>query len=263
MGYSDDGLKWAFEKDPITFYNEKGEVVKLHYTYDPRVVEIENVYYVIWCNNFYGPTIRMAKTLDFKKFIILDNGFLPFNRNGVLFPRKVNGSYLMLNRPSDGGHTAFGDIFISQSYDLEHWGRHRHVMTKGGQNWWSSLKIGAGPSPIETDEGWLLLYHGVIGNCNGYVYSMGVAVLDKDEPSKVKYRSKNFILTPEMPYEEVGFVPNVVFPCATLYDKEGRIAIYYGAADSYVAVAFSTVDILINYAKEHHEVVGDDDQEGR
>jgi beta-1,4-mannooligosaccharide/beta-1,4-mannosyl-N-acetylglucosamine phosphorylase len=93
---------------------------------------------------------------------------------------------------------------------------------------------------------------------------MGAAILDINEPSKVKYRCKNYILTPEMPYEETGFVPNVVFPCATLHDPlTGRIAIYYGAADSYVALAFTTVDILVDYIIDNHESVGRDNELGK
>ena len=107
------------------------------------------------------PTIGVAYTYDFKKFVQLENAFLPFNRNGVLFPRKINGYYMMMSRPSDNGHTPFGDIFVSQSKDMEFWGRHRHMMSpvRGDESAWQCTKIGAGPVPIETDEGWLLIYH--------------------------------------------------------------------------------------------------------
>ncbi len=161
----------------------------------------------------------------------------------------------MLSRPSDSGHTPFGDIVLSYSHDLTFGGKHRHVMASGGKNWWQATKIGAGPVPIETREGWLLLYHGVTTTCNGFVYSMGAALLDLDDPSKVLYRTREYILTPEKQYENVGFVPNVVFPCATLCDAEtGRIAIYYGAADTYTAIAFAQVDELIAYIKSNSEV---------
>ena len=114
------------------------------------------------------------------------------------------------------------------------------------------MKIGAGAAPIETTEGWLMFYHGVATTCNGFVYSMGGAILDIDEPSKVLYRCENYLLTPEENYEVTGFVPNVVFPCATLQDEEtGRIAIYYGAADTHVGLAFTTVDEVVNYIKAH------------
>ena len=136
-------------------------------------------------------------------------------------------------------------------------------MSKGGQGWWQSLKIGGGPAPLATTEGWLLFYHGVTGTCNGYVYSMGGVILDYDEPSRVKYRSKNYILTPETDYETKGFVDNVIFPCAALGDAgTGRIAIYYGAADTFVGLAFTEVDKVVSYIKETNELINDDDQIG-
>ncbi len=258
LGRSEDGIHWAYEPDRIPFVNEKGESFMPRYAYDPRLIKVEDTYYIIWCTDFYGAALGLAKTKDFKTFIRLDNPFLPFNRNGVLFPRKINGNFVLLSRPSDSGHTPFGDIFISESPELVYWGKHRHVMTKGPQ-WWQSLKIGGGAAPIETSEGWLLFYHGVTGTCSGYVYSMGAAILDGDNPSVVKYRSENFILTPEEWYEERGFVANVIFPCATLHDAStGRIAIYYGAADSYVGLAFTALDEIVAYVKAHHADVGDD-----
>jgi beta-1,4-mannooligosaccharide/beta-1,4-mannosyl-N-acetylglucosamine phosphorylase len=181
---------------------------------------------------------------------------MPFNRNGVLFPRKVNGKYILLSRPSDSGHTPFGDIFMSESPDFIHWGNHKYVMGKGGTGWWQGTKIGAGPVPIETTEGWLLFYHGVSGTCNGFVYSFGAVILDIDQPHKVLYRTRDYLLTPEKLYETQGFVPNVLFPCANLYDaKTGRIAIYYGAADTATALAFSQIDELIDYIKNNSEIV--------
>ena len=233
------------------------------YAYDPRLVKVEDTYYVIWCQDFYGAAIGVAKTTDFKTFIRIENPFLPFNRNAVLFPRKVNGNFLMLSRPSDSGHTPFGDIFLSESKDMVYWGKHRHVMGKSSE-WWESLKIGGGAAPIETSEGWLLLYHGVSGTCNGYVYSIGGAILDIDNPSIVKYRCENFLLTPEEWYEERGFVPNVCFPCATIHDsKTNKMAIYYGAADSYVGLAFAYADELVDYIKAHSVVRENDTEIGR
>lgn len=264
LGWSKDALHWEIEEQRIEFVDEEGLSYQPHYAYDPRLVKVEDTYYIIWCTDFYGAALGMAKTTDFRTFIRLENPTLPFNRNGVLFPRKINGKYMMLTRPSDSGHTPFGDIFLSESPDLLYWGKHRHVMRSGGQGWWQMLKIGGGPAPIETSEGWLLFYHGVNKTCNGYVYSMGAAILDLDEPSRVKYRSQNYLLTPEGWYEERGFVDNVIFPCATIHDAEtGRIAIYYGAADTYVGLAFTTVDEIVEYVKATHESVGDDQELGR
>lgn len=263
LGRSNDGIHWEFEEEKITFVDEEGLEFMPRYAYDPRLVKVEDTYYIIWCQDFYGASIGMAKTQDFKTFVRLENPFLPFNRNAVLFPRKVNGNFMMLSRPSDSGHTPFGDIFLSESPDLVYWGKHRHVMGKG-KEWWQSLKIGGGAAPIETNEGWLLFYHGVSGTCNGFVYSIGGAILDIDNPSVVKYRCENFLLTPETWYEERGFVPNVCFPCATICDPEdGRIAIYYGAADSYVALAFTRAEEIVTYIKEHSVLTEEDQEPGR
>lgn len=249
LGKSNNGIDWDIEHSPMPLYNQKDEQVGVACGYDPRVCLIEDKYIVTWCNNYHGPTIGVAYSYDFKKFYQLENAYLPFNRNGVMFPRKINGKYLMFSRPSDNGHTPFGDMFISQSFDLEHWGYHRFVMQAQG---WAWTKVGAGPIPIETEEGWLLIFHGVGTTCNGMIYSMGAAILDIDEPWKVKYRCKPFIFHPTEMYECVGDVPNVTFPCATLHDAaSGRIAIYYGAADTVVALAFTQVDELIKYIKDN------------
>lgn len=260
LGRSADGIHWDFDKNKISFIDEDGNEFMPKYAYDPRLVKVEDTYYVIWCQDFYGAAIGVAKTTDFNTFIRIENPFLPFNRNAVLFPRKINGNFIMLSRPSDSGHTPFGDIFLSESRDMVFWGKHRHVMGKGNE-WWESLKIGGGAAPIETSEGWLLFYHGVSGTCNGYVYSIGGAILDINNPSIVKYRCTSFLLTPEEWYEERGFVPNVTFPCATIHDAEsGKIAIYYGAADSYVGLAFTRVDEVIEYIKEN-SVLSEADKE--
>lgn len=263
LGRSKDAVHWEFEPERIRFTDKNGDLFMPRYAYDPRLIKVEDTYYIMWCQDGYGATIGIAETKDFKTFVRLENPFLPYNRNAVLFPRKINGNYVMLSRPCDNGHTAFGDIFLSESPDMEFWGRHRHVMGRS-ENWWENLKIGGGAAPIETDKGWLLFYHGVVNTCNGYVYSIGAAILDINEPSKVLHRCKNYILTPEEWYEERGFVPNVCFPCATLTDADtGRIAIYYGCADSYVGVAFTTVRDIWDYIIKFDSVNESDTEIGR
>lgn len=253
-GKSKDALTWEIGPDPIEWVDEQGKAKPTSYAYDPRLVQIEGTYYIVWCDDMRGASIGLGRTKDFTTFVRMPNPLMPFNRNGVLFPRKVNGKYLLLSRPSDSGHTPFGDIFLSESPDLIHWGNHRFVMGRGGQGWWQGVKIGAGPIPIETTEGWLLFYHGVSTTCNGFVYSFGAAILDINDPGKVLFRTRDYLLTPEKPYETTGFVQNVVFPCANLFDAEtGRIAIYYGAADTCTAVAFAQVDELIAYIKANSE----------
>ena len=250
LGRSKDGLKWEFEEERIQFIDVDPEIAEMNFAYDPRLCKIDDKYYVIWCNTYYGPTIGLAWTKDFKTFHQMENAFLPYNRNGVLFPRKINGKYAMLSRPSGpGAVAAFGDIFFSESPDLVYWGKHRVVLTRGPRKW-ERVKVGAGPVPIETTEGWLMFYHGVADTCDGLVYSYGAALLDIDKPWHIRHRCKVPLIAPEEIYETAGFVGNVVFPVATVNDAAtGRIAIYYGCADSVVGVAYTQVDELIAYIK--------------
>ncbi len=242
VGFSADALHWQLEKVPLQFADGR----QLDYGFDPRLTFLEGKYYLTWCNGInWEPAIGLAWTEDFKVFHFIENATLPYNRNGVLFPRKLQGDYLLLSRPCDAGNTPFGNIYLSRSPDLIHWGRHREVMrpTRG----WQRLKIGAGPTPLETERGWLLIYHGVIQSCNGYLYSAGAALLDLNNPAKVLARSRNFLLAPRTTYELNGDVPNTVFPCGMLVDApSGRLALYYGCADTCVGVAFGYVEEIID-----------------
>lgn len=238
-GFSDDAVNWKLS-DKVIFEG-----------YDPRITEIDGKYYLSWVKlTPKGTVIGIAYTEDFESWTELEEACYPVARNGVLFPRKIKDEYMLLVRPCDRGHTPYGDIFIQRSKDLEYWGKYRFVMSPVKN--WEMTKIGAGPTPIETDEGWLMFYHGVITSCNGFTYSMGAAILDRDEPWKVLHRADSYLLAPHELYECVGDVPNVVFPCAALADAAtGRIAIYYGAADTSVALAFTTVDETIDYIKKN------------
>lgn len=238
-GFSEDGIHWNLREK------------KLFEGYDPRICKTDGIYYLSWVKlTPHGTTIGLAVTRDFESWEELPDACYPVARNGVLFPRKINGEHMLLIRPCDRGHTPYGDIFIQRSKDLTYWGKYEFVM-KPEKNW-ESTKVGAGPTPIETDEGWLLFYHGVLTSCNGFTYAMGAAVLDKNEPWKVLHRADSFLLAPHEQYELVGDVPNVVFPCAALADsKTGKIAIYYGGADTVVALCFTTVEETVNYIKNH------------
>ncbi|TPN83454.1 glycoside hydrolase family 130 protein [Aquimarina algicola] len=253
-GFSKNGIDWQINHEPITMQSGNTNMIASDYKYDPRVTFIEDRYWVTWCNGYYGPTIGIAYTFDFEEFFQCENAFLPFNRNGVLLPQKINGKYAMLSRPSDNGHTPFGDIFISYSPDMKYWGEHRCVMqaTDFEDSAWQCTKIGAGSVPFLTKEGWLLFYHGVITTCNGFRYAMGAAILDKEQPSKVKYRTQPYLLSPNESYEQIGDVPNVIFPCATVQNiEEDKVAIYYGAADTVVALAFGKISEIIAFTKEN------------
>ena len=253
-GFSKNGIDWDINHEPIKMQAGNTKMIHSDYKYDPRVVFIEDRYWITWCNGYHGPTIGIGYTFDFKEFFQCENAFLPFNRNGVLFPKKIDGKYAMLSRPSDNGHTPFGDIYISYSPDMKYWGEHRLVMktTAFEESAWQCTKIGAGPIPILTEEGWLMIYHGVVTSCNGFRYAMGSALLDENEPDKVKYRTHPYLLSPAEQYEMVGDVPNVVFPCAALHnEKEDKLAIYYGAADTVVALAFGYLSEVVQFTKEN------------
>ena len=247
-GHSADGVHWDIEHEPIHFEGNK----ESDYKYDPRVTRIDDRFWITWCNGYHGPTIGIGYTDDFKTFVQCENAFLPFNRNGVLMPQKIDGKYAMLSRPSDNGHTPFGDIYMSFSPDMKYWGEHRCVMKVApfDQSAWQCTKIGAGSVPFLTEAGWLMFYHGVINTCNGFRYSMGAAILDKEDPTKVLYRTKPYLLAPAAPYELAGDVPDVVFPCAALQDGE-RVAVFYGAADTTVCMAFGYINEIVDFVKNN------------
>jgi len=250
VGRSKDGIHFDIDENPIHFVDKDGKPADSKYQYDPRVVELEGAYYIIFADHCNEITVGIAKTTDFKTFVKLEYPFIPNCRNGALFPRKINGKYYLLSRPSDNASSMFGNIFISESYDMEYWGHHRLITTSGWANW-NGVKCGGGPIPIETDEGWLVITHGVLYNVNNVVYSMGCLMLDKDDPTKVIHKCENFLMTPQEIYEVVGHTPNVVFPTNVLVGENGKLAIYYGAADCTTCLAFSTVDIIVDYMKEH------------
>lgn len=250
-GFSDDGLNWRINPDPIDFKPFGNDFVHSDYKYDPRVTYIDGKYWITWCNGYHGPTIGVGFTEDFKTFYQCENALLPFNRNGVLFPEKIGGKYALLSRPSDNGHTPFGDIFLSFSPDMKFWGEHRHVMSPlpFEQSAWQCTKVGAGSVPFLTEKGWLMFYHGVITTCNGYRYSMGAVLLDKDEPWKVLRRSKDYLLAPAALYELTGDVPDVVFPCAALTEGD-KVCVYYGAADTCVGIAFGRISEILDWLEK-------------
>ncbi|MFC1764495.1 glycosidase [Planctomycetota bacterium] len=251
-GFSPDGLNWDIASEPIVMEAGNTTMIDSDYKYDPRVTFIDDRYWVTWCNGYHGPTIGIAYTYDFKRFQQCENAFLPFNRNGVLFPKKIKDKYAMLSRPSDNGHTPFGDIYLSYSPDMKYWGEHRCVMkvTPFEQSAWQCTKIGAGTVPFLVEDGWLMFYHGVINTCNGFRYSLGAAILDREQPDQVRYRTQPYLLAPAASYELAGDVPNVVFPCACLVE-DNRVAVYYGAADTVVALAFAHLDELIDFIKRN------------
>jgi beta-1,4-mannooligosaccharide/beta-1,4-mannosyl-N-acetylglucosamine phosphorylase len=249
VGFSRDGIAWEIDPDPLVMQSDDAEVLVTDQSYDPRLTRIDDTYHLTWCNAATtGPAIGLATTTDFKSFRQWENPLPPANRNCVLFPRKIGDDYAIYHRPSDRGHTPFGDIFYATSPDLVHWGRHRFVF--GPAEGWQSLKVGPGPHPIWTDEGWLLIYHGAWRSCSGYLYCVGGALLDLDRPWKVRYRTRDYLLGPTEHYERVGDVPNVCFPSSAVMEGD-RLRLYYGCADTCISMAEARLADLVDFVKEH------------
>lgn len=249
VGKSRDGIRWQIDPKNAKIISRDPDIKVSDHSYDPRITRLGDTYYVTWCNaEAQGPCIGLATTKDFKTFTQMENPLPPANRNCVLFPRKIKGKYAILHRPSDRGHTPFGDIFYATSPDLTHWGAHRFVF--GPRGGWQSTKVGPGPAPIETREGWLLIYHGVWTSCNGYLYYVGGALLDLEKPWKVKYRTKDYLLAPTEVYERVGDVPNVCFPSSAILEGQ-RLRLYYGCADTCISMAEANLSDVIRFIKTH------------
>jgi predicted GH43/DUF377 family glycosyl hydrolase len=248
LARSDDGYHFTVDpapvlepskEEPFRSYERRG-------IEDPRITYLEGEYYIMYtAYSRYGARLALCKTNDFKSFTRLGLISQPENKDGCLFPRKINGRYVRLDRPYGGG---IGNIWVSYSDDLLHWGDSEVVMTTRG-GFWDSDRIGACAPPIETDEGWLEIYHGVKNTSAGPIYRMGAVLLDLDNPAKVLSRCAVPILTPREYYERVGDVGNVVFSCGAVLEDGGKLKIYYGAADTCICLGFADMDDLIERCK--------------
>jgi predicted GH43/DUF377 family glycosyl hydrolase len=243
---SEDGYHFKVSKKPISLpRDEEFKKYTEEMIYDPRITEIDGVYYICFAaHSSYGVRIGMLKTKDFEKFNSC--GFIsePDNRNGVLFPEKINGLYARLDRPILPDDR--GDIWISYSPDLIFWGRSKCVFKRGLHGHWYWKKIGAGAVPIRTNKGWLEIWHGVhVMAGYQYVYHLGAMLLDLKDPSIVIARAKAPILSPREPYERVGLTSNVVFTSGAILEENGEVKIYYGGADTVQCVATARIEDLV------------------
>jgi len=248
---SDDGIHFDVSSDAIDYpLSETEKRVEPSHRFDMRITSINGAYYVChaaWLGSF-GCCIGMARTEDFVRFTPIGNISMPSNRNAVLFPEKIAGLYARLERPLTGsGRNGMG-MWISYSPDLEFWGRAMPIQMP--PRYWCKSKSGAGAIPIRTDQGWLEIYHGCSTNCSTLNYHLGVVLLDLVDPSKVIAAPKAFILGPQKDYECAGQVPNVVFTSGAVEMPDGTLNVYYGAADTRVCVAQTTVKELLDYCLE-------------
>ncbi len=215
---------------------------------DPRITTIEGRWYINYAGFSEHDNITLlARTDDFVSYERLCIMGLPENKNVALFPEKIGGRYAKLDRPMTGTSLR-GDIWISFSHDLIYWGDPRPVMTIRPRRW-DSLKIGAGAPPLRTPEGWLIIYHGVRGTAAGFLYRLGAALLDLEEPWKVIGRASEAILSPIMPEDFHGNVGNVVFTCGTILEDDGELKVYYGAADQVICLATARVEEILELCR--------------
>jgi len=161
----------------------------------------------------------------------------------------------MLHRPVSTFAGTGAHIWISFSPDLKHWGDHQVLLPAKQGGWWDADKIGLSPPPLQTPDGWLILYHGVRKTVNGSIYRLGVALLDLENPTKVLRRSDQWIFGPQERYEREGDVDDVVFPCGWIVQGD-EIRLYYGVADSSVALATGKLSDLLEFVKNCPEGAG-------
>ena len=215
---------------------------------DPRVTFLpERAGYLIAYVGYsaFGAGVCLAATSDFHAAERLGIVIPPYDKDAVLFPRHIGGRYLILHRPTING---LENIWLMESDDLLHWGRPVCVMQKGEKGW-DSGKIGAGPPPIETPDGWLLIFHGAEQTPQGWVYRVGLALLALDDPTQVLARTKAPVFAPEAPYEVGGVKPGIVFPTGTVLRDDGLVQMYYGSDDVGISLATAPVSRLLEAVK--------------
>lgn len=244
---SSDGINFTLSAENFIHVPENLYRAELYHHYiDNRITKIDDNYYIItpvMVHGYDSPVGLLGKTKNFIEYEPIDIITQPKNRGASLFPEKINGKYYKLDRPG-GGDGSNGDIWISASEDLIHWGEFKPVLA-AGYRFWNVSKIGPTP-PIKTDKGWLDIIHGVYQPAGGTYYYIGAMLLDLDEPWRVIGKTNSYILAPEETYERHGNCDNTVFPCGAIADYESdRIRLYYGACDNYICLATGSLSELV------------------
>ena len=249
LAESSDGINFKVSEEPFIVPSKDGFYKKFEYDMcDPRITFLEGTYYITYPAHTPGIGVVgiLGKTDDFEKFERIEIISLPDNRVPVLFPEKISGEYMRLDRPF-GVYP--GSLWISYSPDLIYWGKHRPLLLPDDR-YWCNFKVGPAGPPIKTEKGWLLIYHAVSGGKIGpTVYSLGAALLDLNDPTKILGKTKGPILTPSESYERIGKVANTVFSCGAILEDSGELKIYYGAADTCIGLATCPVNSLVEILK--------------
>jgi len=239
---------WVIDEQPTLRSDPENYPEELWGIEDPRITFVEELgKYAVAYTAFSrgGPGVALALTEDFRRFERFGLIMQPDDKDAALMPRRIDGSFALLHRPmtDQGAH-----IWMSFSPDLRNWGAHKLILQARRGGWWDANKVGLSPPLIETPRGWLVLYHGVRRTAAGSLYRLGAALLDLEKPDRCIARGDSWIFGPEMPYEQHGDVSNVTFPCGyTLGDDGDTIFLYYGAADTSVALAFGSISQLLRW----------------
>ena len=214
---------------------------------DPRITLIDGIYYVVYTGySEGGPLICLATTTDFETF--QRHGVLmpPEDKDAALFPVRFGDRWALIHRPVSTMSGLAAHIWVSWSPDLRYWGEAQILLHARAGGLWDANKVGLGPPPLRTEQGWLICYHGVRVTASGSIYRAGLALLDIEDPCQVLARTDGWIFGPREPYERGGDVPGVVFPTGWVLDEDGdTVRMYYGAADTVVAVATASLRALL------------------
>ncbi len=256
---SKDGISdWKIDDLPTLMPDPHHHPEEIWGIEDPRLTWLEEMRTWAICYTAYskgGPLVSLAMTDDFKDFKRLGPVMPPEDKDAALFPVKFNGLWAMLHRPTPKSALLGAHIWLSFSPDLKHWGQHQEIIHAREGGWWDANKIGLCSPPLQTKEGWLILYHGVRTTASGSIYRLGLALLDLEDPQRVIRRTNEWIFGPKTAYERDGDVDDVVFPCGWIL-KGDDVSIYYGAADSCIGLATAKLNELLDYVLKSPEYNG-------
>jgi len=249
---------WQIDSEPTLMADPKRFPEELWGIEDPRITYVPELgqYAIVYtAYSRSGPGVALALTEDFHHFERYGMIMQPEDKDAALLPRRIDGRWALIHRPVGATSAQMKrdkNMWISYSSDLHNWGGHKHILEARLGGWWDANKIGLSPPPIETSQGWLVIYHGVRQNAAGSIYRLGLALFDLDAPERCLKRGDEWVFGPEEPYEQRGDVDNVVFPCGyTLGADSDTINLYYGAADTSIAMATGSVRAMLRWLEEH------------